>query len=86
MLSFARLAVAFAALGLVSSSALAVVEVEGNTANFVWTPSSGPVSQYAVHVVRDDGRIMHAASSFVSEPRATVHGEYGEMITVYIVA
>jgi hypothetical protein len=70
-----------AAFSLVSSSSLAVVTVKGNSATFAWEPASGPVAYYSVHVKKKGERFV---ATYVSEPRVTLQGEYGEKITVRV--
>jgi hypothetical protein len=86
MSGFARAAAAVAAAFIVSSSALGAIDVEGNRATFAWTPSSGPVAYYTVHLARDGRDLTQAVEAYVSEPRATVHGQFGETIRVGVVA
>jgi hypothetical protein len=87
MPSFAHLAVAFtAAYALVSSSALAVVDVEGNSATFAWTPSSGPVAYYTVYLDRNGAGFASAVAAYVSEPQVTIPGQLGERIRICVIA
>jgi hypothetical protein len=87
MPSFARLAVvATAMLMLASSSALAAIDVEGNTATFAWTPSSGPVAAYSVYVDRNGGGFTTAVEEHVSEPWVSLHGEFGDTIRISVMA
>jgi hypothetical protein len=73
------------AFSLVSSSALAAAfRVEGNSATFAWDPSSGPVAYYAVHVQKNGEGFSEEAATYVSEPRVTLYGEYGEKIRVRV--
>jgi hypothetical protein len=82
-LRWVAIAIAFS---LVSSSALAVVEVkvEGKSATFAWEPSSGPVAYYAVYVKKRGEKFTEEAAAYVPEPRVTLHGEYGERIRVRV--
>ena len=87
MRSFARLAVvATAMLMLASSSALAAIDVEGMSVTLAWTPSAGPVGHYSVFVDRDGAGFTSTVTAFVSEPRVTVRGEFGETIRVCVMA
>ena len=87
MPGFARLALAVtSACALIGSSALAAIDVEGNSATFGWTPSSGPVVLYAVHLARNGGGFSDEIAASVLEPRVTVHGEFGEKVRVRVVA
>ena len=87
MRSFARLAVvATAVLMLASSSALAAIDVEGMSVTLAWTPSAGPVGHYSVFVDRDGAGFTSTVTAFVSEPRVTVRGEFGETIRVCVMA
>ncbi len=85
MRSFASLAVAVGAvLALASSSALAAVEVQGTTATFTWTPSTGSVKSYAVEVARNLGEFREEQT--VSEPKVIVTGKPGEKLSLRVVA
>ena len=87
MSSFARLAVAVtAAFALVSSSALAVIDVEGNNVTFAWTPSSGPVVYYSVYLDKNGEGFTNAVAAYVSEPRVTIPGQFGERIRICVIA
>jgi hypothetical protein len=87
MPGFARLALAVTgACALISSSALAIVDVEGNSATLAWTPSSGPVIMYTVHLARNNDAFTDTIADVVFEPQVTIHGEFGERVRVRVVA
>jgi hypothetical protein len=83
----ARLAFAVgAALVLVSSSAIAMIDVVGNSTTFAWEPSSGPVSLYLVYVNRNGAGFGETFANAVSQPRATVTGAIGDTVRVRVAA
>lgn len=87
MPSFSRQALAIsAALMLMAAPALAVIDVVGNAATFVWTSSSGPVDFYTVYQDRNGQGFSSTISAFVLEPTVTVHGELGETLRIYVIA
>ena len=87
MSSFLRLLVAaIAVFGLASTSALAVLKVEGRSATFAWDPAAGPVDHYAVHVARSGGKFKYQIESRVSQPSVTVSGQYEERLKLRVTA
>jgi len=72
------------ALILISSSALATIDVNGNSATFAWDPSSGPVEWYVVHLNRNGRGFSNTIADVVSEPQVTVTGEFGETVRVRV--
>jgi hypothetical protein len=73
-------------LMLTNSSVLAAIDVEGTTATFAWTPSSGPAAYYTVYLDRNGAGFTNAVEAWVSEPRVTLHGESGETIRICVMA
>jgi hypothetical protein len=74
------------ALILFSSSALATIDVKGNSATFAWEPSSGPVEWYLVCLNRNGAGFSNTIDEVVPEPRVTVRGGFGETVRVRVVA
>jgi hypothetical protein len=70
---------------LASSSALALIEVEGQAATFVWTPSLGAVDFYTVYLDKNNQGFSTTIVAYVSEPRVTIRAKLGETIRVCVI-
>jgi hypothetical protein len=71
---------------LLAGSASAVQVVGRESAEMAWAPASGPVDAYGVFISRDGEDFSAVPEQFVSEPRATVEGAFGQVLLVRVAA
>ncbi len=70
----------FVSAVVLGASPAGAVDVMGTTAQFTWTPASGPVVGYDVEVSRDGGPFTLESTASGSPLAATVMGAVGETI------
>jgi hypothetical protein len=84
-LSKVGVSIQFAVL-LLTGSASAVQVVGRESAETAWEPASGPVDCYGVFISRDGGGFSASPEQFVTEPRATIEGAFGQVLLVRVAA
>lgn len=84
-LSKAGVFIQLAAL-LLAGNTSAVQVVGAESAEMAWEPASGPVDCYGVFISRDGEEFPAAAEQFVTQPRATVEGAFGQVLVVRVAA
>jgi hypothetical protein len=74
-----------AALSL-AGSAFGAQVVGCGSAEMAWAPASGPVDHYGVFISRDGEDFSAAPEQITVEPRATLEGEFGQVLLVRVAA